>query len=127
MRWNNFNHTGQVFIILLLVSIVIIGCGPSSTEDLALPDTVDFNYHIRPILSQNCYTCHGPDPSSREADLRLDNFEGATAQLDDHGAAIVPGKIQKSLLIDRVTSTDPELVMPPPAAKKTLSLSLIHI
>lgn len=90
-----------------------------STENV--PDVVDFNYHIRPILSNNCYVCHGPDPSSREAGLRLDTYEGATALLESGSAAIIPGKSGRSHLIQRITSEDPEQHMPPPNQNKQLS------
>ena len=86
-----------------------------------LPRQVDFNFHIRPILSNNCFTCHGPDSSSREAGLRLDQFESAIATLESGGAAIVPGKAHKSLLLERIHSQNPSEVMPPPEAKKELS------
>lgn len=83
----------------------------------AVPEKVRFNQHVRPILSGNCFYCHGPDPKHREADLRLDNREGATADLGGY-AAIVPGKPDESTLIKRVTSTDPDEHMPPPDSKK---------
>src|SRR6059058_3222813 len=83
----------------------------------AVPEKVRFNQHVRPILSGNCFYCHGPDPKHREADLRLDNREGATADLGGY-AAIVPGKPDQSTLIKRVTSKDPDEHMPPPASKK---------
>jgi hypothetical protein len=82
-----------------------------------VPDQVRFNEHVRPILSGNCFYCHGPDPKHREADLRLDTREGATADLGGY-AAIVPGKPEESALLTRVTSTDPDEMMPPPASKK---------
>lgn len=104
-------------IILLLYGAFWTGCQNSDQ----LPDQVDYNFHVRPILSNNCYTCHGPDPSSREADLRLDIFEGATAENEDGQAAIVPGNPGKSLLLQKVASHDPDEMMPPPEAKKVLS------
>jgi hypothetical protein len=73
---------------------------------------IDFNRDVRPILSDSCFSCHGFDKAARKADLRLDTLEGATADRDG-SAAIVPGKPEKSLLIERVSSTDPDLVMPP--------------
>ncbi|RMG28356.1 MAG: DUF1553 domain-containing protein, partial [Bacteroidetes bacterium] len=94
---------------------------PQAGQDPLLPDKVDFNYHIRPILSQNCYVCHGPDSSTREAELRLDQYESATALREEGGAAIVPGKPGSSLLMERITATDPDHIMPPPEAKKTLT------
>ena len=106
---------------MLFIGIIISSLSGNSEKEHDLPDKVDFNYDIRPILSQNCFVCHGPDSSTRKANLRLDNFEGATAHLEHGGAAIVPGNISKSLLVDRISSEDPEFHMPPPEAKKTLS------
>lgn len=74
--------------------------------------TVDFNRDIRPILADRCFHCHGPDPSHRKADLRLDTEEGAFL------SAIVPGKPDESPLLARITATDPNDVMPPPDALK---------
>ena len=107
--------------IFLLLGIGLSFSNKQVVETVDLPDKVDFNNHIRPILSQNCFTCHGPDSSSRKANLRLDNLEGATAILKNGGAAIVPGKPSKSLLIKRISDTNPELQMPPPEVKKILS------
>ena len=83
-------------------------------------DAVEFNRDIRPILSSNCFDCHGIDGKHRKAELRLDTLEGATA--DHNGAvAIKPGDLDGSELWNRVTSDDPEVVMPPPSTKKTLT------
>jgi hypothetical protein len=71
-----------------------------------------FNKDIRPILSENCFFCHGPDAKKREADLRLDTFEGATAS-----GAIVPGNPDKSDIIARMTTHDPDDHMPPAKSK----------
>jgi mono/diheme cytochrome c family protein len=81
---------------------------------------VDFNRDIRPILSNNCYQCHGPDENERKADLRLDTSAGATADLGGT-SAVVPGKPAASGLIARVTSTDPGEQMPPRKSGKKLS------
>jgi hypothetical protein len=78
----------------------------------AADDSVSFNRDIRPILANTCYVCHGPDSGTREAELRLDTFEGATEW------AIVAGDAEGSELIARVTSDDPEVRMPPAASKK---------
>lgn len=74
--------------------------------------TIEFNRDIRPILSDKCFTCHGPDDAQRQADLRLDRAENAYALLGDH-AAIKPGSPDESLLIARVTSGDLDMKMPP--------------
>jgi len=77
---------------------------------------VDFNFQIRPLLSDRCFKCHGPDEKSRKAKLRLDTAEGAYALLDkDEGThAIVPGHVDRSEMVRRITSTDPDEKMPPP-------------
>ena len=75
--------------------------------------SIGFNSHIRPILSDHCFACHGFDANSREADLRLDTPEGAFAKRDN-GAGIVPGDPRASLIWQRITSDDPDDVMPPP-------------
>jgi hypothetical protein len=83
---------------------------------------VDFNRDVRPLLSDNCYACHGPDKGKRKAKLRLDNREGVTADLGGH-AAVVPGSPGKSELVRRILSNDPDEVMPPPSSLKKLSES----
>lgn len=82
-----------------------------STVDL--PDRVDYNFHIRPVLSNSCFVCHGPDASTREANLRLDLRETATARRDGGGRAIVPGSARRSKVIRRVTAENADERMPP--------------
>ena len=81
------------------------------------PVQLSFNNDIRPILSENCFACHGPDNANRQAGLRLDTFEQATEELDSGSRAIVPDDVAASELIARVMSDDPDTVMPPPEAK----------
>ena len=84
----------------------------------ALADAkVSFNREIRPILSEQCFSCHGFDAKHRKADLRLDTREGALAD-NDGVRAIIPGDPAKSELWKRLLSQDPEEVMPPPEAHK---------
>ena len=90
-----------------------------------LPARVDFNYHIKPLLSDRCFFCHGPDEKGRKGKLRLDTKEGALKALEGGMAVIKPGDTTHSELLRRVTSTDPEEVMPPP--KSNLSLSADEI
>lgn len=82
----------------------------------AMPKTVEFNRDIRPILSENCYRCHGPDPKHREADLRLDVREVAVS-----AKAIVPGNPDKSELVARIFNPNADEMMPPPASGKKLT------
>ena len=86
----------------------------------ALAEPIDFSKQIRPILSENCFFCHGPDDKKREADLRLDD-EAAAKKNNDGVIAVVPGDPEKSALIQRIVSTDPDEVMPPPKQHKTIS------
>ena len=100
-------------------------CHLFSCVALLLPswaaEKVVFNRDIRPILSDKCFACHGPDAKHREAGLRLDLAESALAKLtESQGFAIVPGKPEQSLLIKHINSDDPEEVMPPPKTHKTL-------
>ena len=80
---------------------------------------VSFSRDIRPILSDNCFACHGPDPDTREAGLRLDLFEAAVDK-DRGRPAIVPGDPDASEMVRRIGSPQPGLVMPPPATGKTV-------
>src|SRR5690349_1145499 len=83
-------------------------------------EPIEFNRDIRPLLSDKCFACHGPDANKREADLRLDKEDGAFAKRDS-GPAIVPGKPDESELFRRLTASDPEERMPPASSEKTLS------
>ena len=78
---------------------------------------VSFNRQIRPILSDNCYACHGFDEKHRKAELRLDVRESAL-EVKDGAAAIVPGNPAKSTIWQRIISDDPEQVMPTPESHK---------
>src|SRR5262245_17319847 len=92
----------------------------------AAGQTVDFNRDVRPILSNNCFACHGPDEKVRKADLRLDTRDGATADLGDH-AAVVPGKPDASELVQRIASDRPGKRMPPAKTGKSLSKADIDV
>src|SRR5437867_9590504 len=81
---------------------------------------VEFNRDIRPILSDNCYLCHGPAKATRKADLRFDTQEGAFADLGGY-QAIVPGKVKDSNLWQRITDHDPAKQMPPPKSGRKLT------
>ena len=118
---------GVIASILFLVSclsneeVVIV--------DSSLPDTIDFNFHIRPILSDRCFACHGPDENAREGNYRLDLEEDAFTMIDSltKAFAIKPGNAQQSHLIKRIQSSDPEYMMPPPESNLVLSTREIEL
>jgi hypothetical protein len=97
--------------------LVLLGAGPDpGGED----PKVDYTRDVRPILANSCLLCHGPDPSARKGELRLDTREGALADLGGH-AAVVPGKPEQSELLKRIASKDRDELMPPPKHGKRLS------
>ena len=100
-------------ILLLFLSFLI--SIPAAAE-APVPARIEFNRDVRPILSDNCFYCHGPDPKHREADLRLDIRAEALKE-----KAIVPGKAKESEVIARITTTDADDLMPPPDSHKKLS------
>lgn len=98
---------------LFSLSLAVFGYAALATPR-SNPQTpeVSFGRDVRPILSEHCFKCHGPDVGTAAAGLRFDTFEGATKKLDD-GAAIVPGNPKASLLLARVSEHDPDMRMPP--------------
>lgn len=121
-------NENRAFYFIVLV-FVISACGNNKQEGFsaALPKVVDFNFHIKPILSDRCYACHGPDGDARKGNIRLDE-EGFAYQLldslQDH-YLIKPGVLAKSELYQRITNTDVEQRMPP--WESNLSLSSYEI
>lgn len=123
---HNTSHFDLATAVRSLIAWVFLWCPiVSFAEDAGsstspLPDLIEFNRDIRPILSDNCFFCHGPDKNKREADLRLDTIEGLHGH-DGTAGALVPGKPDDSELFQRVTSSDEELKMPPTESGKSLS------
>ena len=106
----------QTLFAILALSAVNV----PTTSLFATDDLITFNQHIRPILADKCFACHGRDANKRQADLRLDTFEGATS--DESGTqAIVPGKPSKSELWVRINEEDEDSIMPPPDSHKPLN------
>ena len=118
-----FPFPHSAFLTLLLLAC----CGQQVPEEISLvyndlPAIVDFNFHVKPILSDRCYKCHGPDDNARQAEFRLDLEEGAFAKLNKSGGrAFVKGNIGKSVAWKRITSEDQEFHMPPPESNLSLS------
>lgn len=104
----------------LLVAALSSTCSPAA-EGTPPSAPVEFNKHIRPILSDACFHCHGFDPGNRKADLRLDVFEGATASLKEGRQAVKPGDLDDSELWKRVNAAKPDDRMPPPKSGKKLT------
>jgi hypothetical protein len=102
---------------------MLVGSCPA----LAALNDLDFNRDIRPILSEHCYACHGPDENKRKAGLRLDRSEDALRILKSGNRAIVPGDVEKSTLVQRLTSRDPDEVMPPPKEGKPLRAEQVEL
>ena len=102
-------HTSFILTVFLLSN-----CNSYKSEEEE--GLVDFNFHIRPILSDKCFACHGPDANKREAGLRLDTEEGAFAALKDepYEFVIIPGDKENSEVWHRINSANPSEVMPPP-------------
>ena len=94
----------------------------SAATGAAPPEKISFNTHVRPILSNNCFFCHGPDEKHREAKLRLDVRENAVADLGGY-AAIAPGKPDASEIIKRITTDDEDDLMPPVKSKKQITMA----
>jgi mono/diheme cytochrome c family protein len=98
---------------LRTVALLLLAALPASAAELS------FNRDIRPILSDNCYSCHGPDKRARKGDRRLDTADGALAE-HEKVRAIVPGDLAKSELVARIESHDADEMMPPPKSEKKL-------
>lgn len=94
---------------------------------LATEKPIDFNRDIRPIFSENCYACHGPDHNKRKNGLRFDHQEEPFKKLESGKIAIVPGDLANSEMIRRITTTDPDDHMPPPDALNQLNKEQIEL
>ena len=111
----------RTFLKTLLVAAgLLLATSQTLHAQDALPETIEFNRDIRPVLSDNCFFCHGPDKNKRAADLRLDTEAGLHGKDGQHGA-IVAGKPDDSEMIKRIISADPEQKMPPAHSGKSLS------
>lgn len=121
-------RTHFLFSILFFTvfSIVFQSCGEKLPEYVAveyddLPEVVDFNFHVKPILSDKCFACHGPDRANRSANLHIDTEEGARQILTNGGKAFVAKNWEKSHALQRILSDNPDQVMPPPEFNVTVS------
>lgn len=114
-------------ILVCLAVMIFSNCTWNPPDQIeaayeGLPDQIDFNYHVKPILSDKCFACHGPDMANQKAGLRLDLAENAYKALEGSGKhPVIPGKPEKSEIVRRMLSEDPEVKMPPPEFKVELS------
>jgi hypothetical protein len=115
-------------LALLFLSLIFANCTSNlevpeeiAAEQSLLPENLDYNYHIKPILSDRCFKCHGPDKTKIEAGLQLTSLDGASMKLESGMTAIEPGDIEESELVRRILSSDPEEVMPPSDSHLSLS------
>ena len=115
---------------LFLAVLLTTACNTPIPEEIQeatanLPDIIDFNYHIKPILSDRCYKCHGPDANQRQADFRLDIEEDAYSKTNGENSQasknLTAGNLNKSEIFHRIISSDSEYMMPPPDANLALN------
>lgn len=134
MRKHPFLKGRKISAVAWVCLVLLAGCGvkkPAGVE-LALkdlPETLDFNYDVKPILSDKCFACHGPDAKKQKGGLRLDTEEGAYKALKKTAGrhAIVPGDLAASEVYTRLVADDPGLKMPPPASNLKLSVKEIAV
>ena len=108
----------------LIAPWLLVSCDSASKSAAVATSSekIDFNRHVRPILSDRCFACHGPDSNKgREAGLRLDTFEGATAKLESGNHAIVPGDVAASEMVKRMHTHDADDIMPPHKLNRPLT------
>ncbi|GAB3247961.1 DUF1553 domain-containing protein [Larkinella harenae] len=132
MKRNKISRLGGLLLGLFWIGTVwlVQGCGgvekPAEIKQLAdqLPDQIDYNLHVKPILSDKCFFCHGPDKASQKGGLELATREGAMAALKkakNKKHAIVPGDLAESEVYYRLVTTDEDQMMPPKSSNRTLS------
>lgn len=119
------NHLSRRMSVRALLCLLAVSL--SAASSLVAGDKVDFSRDISPILSDNCYACHGPDAAHRKAGLRFDLKESALAQLKSENYAIVPGDLDKSELIARIITKNEDDLMPPSDSGKQLTEAQIDL
>lgn len=114
--------------VLVILTALLSSCGERG-GDGEIPRTVSYNFHVRPILSDKCFACHGPDVNKREASLRLDIADSAYKALKDDPSAfvIVPGDPNHSAVYQRITAEDSSMLMPPVESNLRLTHHEIEI
>ncbi|MCB0685214.1 MAG: DUF1553 domain-containing protein [Saprospiraceae bacterium] len=113
--------------MLIIVLNALTGCQPEMSREVklainAIDRPLDFNFDVRPILADRCFSCHGPDEQTRKGDLRLDTKDGAFSRLKNaKGHAFVGGNLQASMAWKRIITDESDLIMPPKESNLTLT------
>ena len=110
--WPAHFRTAPCVVVAVALLAAVAGCQSRPTVSSSSREHLDFNQDVQPILASNCFSCHGPDPEMRKANLRLDLEESAFKKRPGKPDAIVPGKPRSSELIRRIESKDPHYLMP---------------
>ncbi len=117
-----------IVLLMIAVAACLPSCAPALPEDIKvaykdLPASLDYNVHVKPILADKCFSCHGPDKAKQKAGLRLDQDSSAFAELPENPGkvAIKPGSLRGSEFYHRIVSTDPQYMMPEPKSHLTLT------
>ena len=126
MKGSSLTKYGKLWLTITILSFVFVGCSLDLPREVAaemetLPEKIDFNYHIKPLLSDRCYACHGPDAKTRKAGLRLDIEAVAFSKLESNRRAFSKGSVYGSESAHRILSEDPEIQMPPPDSNLMLT------
>ncbi len=120
-----YKYYSPLGYLLIVYTVFTVSCSSPSKQGNSLanlPQEIDFNYHVKPILSDKCFACHGPDLANLKADFRLDTPEGAfETKLESGGHPIVPGDLAKSVAFQKIIAEDPDSKMPPPESNLTLT------
>jgi hypothetical protein len=133
MLRRRIGHSHIIAVAVAIWSVSLITSGTASQDPPVVqsqPQQIDFNWDIRPILSDNCYQCHGPSATGRQANLRLDTPEGAYAErgtTERPRWPIVPGNAAASEIMRRVTAPIRAVQMPPESTNKTLTDSQVEL
>lgn len=121
------NHSDMFVLCLIFTLMVMPSCNVDMPDEVetaynVLDKNINFNFHVKPILSDKCFACHGPDIANNKGDLRLDIEDMATRRIKTTGnRAIVPSNPAKSALVDRILSHDEDFMMPPPESNLALT------
>ena len=119
--WWSFSAASCRCACAWLLGTILVTTLPAPVGLAADPAKVNFNFQIRPLLSDRCFKCHGPDEKARKAKLRLDLREGILKELEDGWAVVKPGNPARSEMVRRIFATDEDDLMPPPKSNLKLA------